>query len=39
VARPTGVGHAITTIRIPIEYREEWEEAARIGLEEAGLEE
>jgi hypothetical protein len=28
-ARPTGVGHALTTYRIPIEGREEWVAAAR----------
>jgi hypothetical protein len=29
VARPTGVGRAITTYRIPIEGRDEWLEAAK----------
>ena len=29
MARPTGVGPALTTYRIPIEGREEWEAAAR----------
>ena len=28
VARPTGVGHALTTYRIPIEGRDEWMAAA-----------
>jgi hypothetical protein len=31
MARPTGVGRAITTYTIPIEGREEWEEAAKAG--------
>ena len=30
VARPEGVGRALTTCRIPIEGREEWEAAARV---------
>jgi hypothetical protein len=30
VARPTGVGHALTTYRIPIEGRDEWVAAARV---------
>ncbi|MGA2514231.1 MAG: recombinase family protein [Candidatus Limnocylindrales bacterium] len=29
-ARPTGVGHALTTYRIPIEGRDEWLAAARV---------
>ncbi len=29
VARPTGVGRAITTYRMPIEGRDEWLAAAR----------
>jgi hypothetical protein len=29
LARPTGVGHAITTYTIPIEGRDEWMAAAR----------
>jgi hypothetical protein len=29
MARPTGVGHALTTYRIPIEGRDEWVAAAR----------
>jgi len=31
MARPTGVGHVITTHRIPIEGRDEWLEAGRAG--------
>jgi hypothetical protein len=31
MARPTGVGHAITTYIVPIEGRDEWEAAARAG--------
>lgn len=30
IARPTGAGHAFTTLRIPIEGREEWVEAAGV---------
>ena len=30
MARPTGVGHALTTYRIPIEGRDEWLAAARV---------
>jgi hypothetical protein len=29
MARPTGVGHAITTYIVPIEGRDEWLAAAR----------
>ena len=31
LARPTGVGRAITTYTIPIEGRDEWLAAARLG--------
>jgi len=30
LARPTGVGHALTTYRIPIEGRDEWVAASRV---------
>ena len=30
LARPEGVGRALTTWRIPIEGREDWEAAARV---------
>jgi hypothetical protein len=30
MARPTGVGHALATYRIPIEGRDEWVAAARV---------
>ena len=30
MARPTGVGRALATYRIPIEGRDEWESAARV---------
>ena len=35
LARPTGVGRAITTYAIPIEGRDEWEAAARAGQQPA----
>jgi hypothetical protein len=31
VARPTGVGRALTAYRMPIEGRDEWLAAARLG--------